>query len=157
GGVGYALAANDALTAVGSSGGTALLFVNGKVVDLEGALALFDRLHWTLAEATGINANCEIVGWGNHDGSTRAFKLSPRPGFRCATVRGNARNGGDEGEATMEKTTRLASVVLVGALPALVMGASCRDPLEPAASRAGGALISDPASDGVEPQAPTRL
>jgi hypothetical protein len=57
----------------------------------------------------------------------------------------------------MEKTTRLASVALVGALPALVMGASCRDPLEPAASRAGGALISDPASDGVEPQAPTRL
>jgi hypothetical protein len=87
GGVGYALAANDALTAVGSSGGTALLFVNGKVVDLEGALALFDRLHWTLAEATGINANCEIVGWGNHDGSTRAFKLSPRPGFRCPAVR----------------------------------------------------------------------
>jgi uncharacterized membrane protein len=90
-GVSYALAANDALTAVGgavtSSGNTAALFLGGTVVDLQGTLGVFDGLHWRLAEATGININCDIVGWGTHDGATRAFKLTPRPGFRCPGMR----------------------------------------------------------------------
>jgi hypothetical protein len=90
-GISYALAVNSASVAVGGaaggSGNTAVLFSGGKVIDLEGALGTFDRLHWTLAEATALNDRCTIVGWGTHDGDTRAFKLTPRSSFRCPGVR----------------------------------------------------------------------
>lgn len=32
---------------------------------------------WRLREATGINNNGQIVGWGEKDGKTRAFRLTP--------------------------------------------------------------------------------
>jgi probable HAF family extracellular repeat protein len=50
------------------------------VIDLNEKLKLLDRLTWTLIEATGINENGEISGWGlQADGELHAFKLTPHP------------------------------------------------------------------------------
>lgn len=58
----------------------AALFAKGQVINLNDRLKLLDRLTWTLAEATGINENGEISGWGvQADGELHAFKLTPRP------------------------------------------------------------------------------
>src|SRR6185503_17796502 len=71
---------------------------------------ILDGLQWTLLEATGINDNGEIVGWGIHDGALRAFKLKPRahievqgqplldprkPGISVLTVQGTGFSGQD--------------------------------------------------------------
>ncbi len=86
GGISYALALNNAdatvgaayLDASGIGNNVAALFARDRVVNLHESLGLLDRLGWDLKEATGINDNGEIVGWGFHEGQIRAFKLTPR-------------------------------------------------------------------------------
>jgi hypothetical protein len=86
GGISYALALNNAdatvgaayLDASGIGNNVAALFAHDRVVNLHDSLGLFDRLSWDLKEATGINDNGEIVGWGVHEGQIRAFKLTPK-------------------------------------------------------------------------------
>jgi probable HAF family extracellular repeat protein len=83
-GISYAMGVNDAGAAVGGAykdgNDRAALFANGQVIDLTDQLKLLDRLKWTLIEATGINENGEISGWGTQaDGELHAFKLTPRP------------------------------------------------------------------------------
>ena len=87
GGISYALAVNSFGVAVGAAyddasgigNYRAAVFTGGRVVRLNDTLDRFgDFLHWDLREATGINDNGEIVGWGLHDGQWRAFKLIPR-------------------------------------------------------------------------------
>jgi probable HAF family extracellular repeat protein len=89
GGISLALAINRGWTAVGAAyldpSGTgnyrAALFSNGRVVDLNSLLAPFEPGLWRLREATGINDNGEIVGWGESladNGRHHAFKLTPR-------------------------------------------------------------------------------
>lgn len=85
GGVSYGTALNSAgvvvgaayLDASGIGNYRAALFAHGRVVNLNRRLSPADQAQWTLAVATGINDNGEIVGWGIHNGEERAFKLEP--------------------------------------------------------------------------------
>ena len=92
----------------------AALFTHQRIIKLNDLLArLSDGLHWRLLEATGINDNGEIVGWGFHEGVLRAFKLTPRahievhgqplldpnkPGMSALTVQGTGFSGQDSVE-----------------------------------------------------------
>ncbi len=60
-----------------ASGAThAFLWQNGAMLDLN---ALISDPSWVLTEATAINHAGEIVGYGLHNGQTRAFLLNPIP------------------------------------------------------------------------------
>jgi probable HAF family extracellular repeat protein len=86
GGFSYPLAMNSAGVAVGidASAPGAALFNGSQALNLHAALPLSEQSHWTLGAATGINDSCQIVGYGQHDGTTtRAFLLTPRPRFHC--------------------------------------------------------------------------
>lgn len=85
GGVSYGTALNSEgvvvgaayLDASGIGNYRAVLFAHGRVVNLNQRLSPADQSQWTLAVATGINDNGEIVGWGIRNGEERAFKLEP--------------------------------------------------------------------------------
>ncbi len=71
---------NDAGQVVGYSqvsGGdsSAFLFENGQMRDLNQLIAA--DLGWRLSEASAINNNGQIVGFGMKDGAQRAFRLDP--------------------------------------------------------------------------------
>jgi probable HAF family extracellular repeat protein len=53
----------------------AFLYDNGRMLDLNDLIA--PTSGWTLTWAADINNNGLIVGWGTHDGQTRAFLLTP--------------------------------------------------------------------------------
>jgi len=97
GGISLALAINRGWTAVGAAyldpSGTgnyrAALFSNGRVVNLNDTLGWFEQGLWRLREATGINDNGEIVGWGESwadNGRHHAFKLTPRAHLEITTA-----------------------------------------------------------------------
>ena len=127
GGISYALALNNAGAVVGTayenasgSGNIrAALFTHGRAINLNESLQLIlDGLQWTLLEATGINDNGEIVGWGFHDQVLRAFKLTPRahievqgqplldprkPGISVLTIQGTGFSGQDQVEVEVHQ------------------------------------------------------
>ena len=121
GGISYALALNNAAAAVGAAyedatgigNNLAALFTHHRAIKLNELLGRLDGLNWKLLEATGINDNGEIVGWGIHNGVLRAFKLTPRahievrgqpllnpnkPGMSALTVQGTGFSGQDDVE-----------------------------------------------------------
>lgn len=55
----------------------AVLFRDGQVISLVHRLDPLTGAGWRLIEATGINDNGQIVGWGEHDGAIRIFLLNP--------------------------------------------------------------------------------
>lgn len=65
---------NDLGQAVGEY---AYLWENGVLVSLNSRIPTGSG--WTLQEARGINNAGQIVGWGNYNGQTRAFLLTPVP------------------------------------------------------------------------------
>jgi probable HAF family extracellular repeat protein len=71
---------NDAGQVVGSAGNPAgvtraILYSNGAMQDLNTLLPAGSG--WILREASAINNAGEIVGFGKHNGATRAFLLKP--------------------------------------------------------------------------------
>jgi hypothetical protein len=54
---------------------TAVIWQNGAVTDLNSLIPA--NSGWVLEEATGINDNGQITGWGNDNGKRRAFTLTP--------------------------------------------------------------------------------
>ncbi len=88
GGISYGLALNSGGTVVGTAyrdasglgNILAALFANGRVFNLNDGLSPLDSAEWTLLQATGINDNGEMVGWGQKtvEGQLHAFKLTPR-------------------------------------------------------------------------------
>jgi uncharacterized membrane protein len=78
------------LDASGAGNNVAALFTHTRVVNLESLLSRLDRLHWSLAKATGINDNGEIVGYGVHDTLTRAFILKPHAHISVTASGGGA-------------------------------------------------------------------
>jgi hypothetical protein len=86
GGISYALGLNTSNDAVvgaayqdasGAGNYVATFFTHSRVINLNSKISMFDAMHWTLKEATAINDNGVITGWGIHDGVTRAFVLKP--------------------------------------------------------------------------------
>src|SRR5262249_18401596 len=86
GGISYALGVNSQ----GDAGGAAYLdasgagnyraFVYTEQTGMRNLNNLIDcRLGWRLREATGINDNGQIVGWGELNGQIHAFRLTPLP------------------------------------------------------------------------------
>jgi probable HAF family extracellular repeat protein len=55
----------------------AFLYADGKMIDLNGLLP--PGSEWELQAARDINNRGQIVGWGLHEGVTRAFLLTPKP------------------------------------------------------------------------------
>ena len=71
----------------GSSGDHALLFINGKVTDLNSVLP--DHSGWVLENATAINNKGQLVGYGtNPSGASHAFLLTPVPEPSTLTLLG---------------------------------------------------------------------
>ena len=66
---------NAAGDAVGGMGARAILWRDGKFIDLTDALG---DPTWLLIEATAINDQGQIVGLGTHGGNIRQFLLSPQ-------------------------------------------------------------------------------
>ncbi len=60
---------------VGASGGKAVLWQQGKILDLNTVLP--ENSGWTLQEATAINNHGWIIGNGNFHGQVKAFLLRP--------------------------------------------------------------------------------
>ena len=69
-------AVNDRGQIVGASDDAAALWQSGKVVDLNRLVPAASG--WTLQDATGINAQGQIVGRGTVHGHIHAFLLTPR-------------------------------------------------------------------------------
>ncbi len=61
--------------AKGVEAGHAFLWQNGELLDLNDLLPA--ESGWRLTKANGINNHGQIVGYGLHDGHTRAFLLTP--------------------------------------------------------------------------------
>jgi probable HAF family extracellular repeat protein len=69
-------AINDRGQVVGTSGGAAYLYSEGKLVNLN--MLLPPESHWKLSDAAGINNKGQIVGMGaNPEGHLHAFLLTP--------------------------------------------------------------------------------
>lgn len=75
---GYAWAINGAGTIIGAHGenGQACVWVNGQIQDLQASLDSTGA-GWTIEFASGINKLGQIVGYGQFNGKTTAFVLSP--------------------------------------------------------------------------------
>ncbi|MEZ6164987.1 MAG: GC-type dockerin domain-anchored protein [Phycisphaerales bacterium] len=79
GGYSIALAISDAGQIVGTSGNRAVLWENGKPIDLNSLIPT--NSGWVLNKATGINESGQIVGVGSLGGDPfRAFVLTPTEG-----------------------------------------------------------------------------
>lgn len=82
-----AYAVNDAGVAVGQSDivvddlrvSRAVMYRNGRSMDLNGLLSPDDASRWQLREATDINEAGVIVGTGSFNRASRAFVMTPVP------------------------------------------------------------------------------
>ena len=76
---GYGWDMNEAGQIVGffgqSATGRAALWTNGNALDLNSVIVGGEG--WVLREATGINDQSQIVGYGERNGEVRAFLLTP--------------------------------------------------------------------------------
>ena len=79
GGYSIALAISDNGLIVGTSGNRAVLWENGKLIDLNARIS--PKSGWVLNKATGVNESGQIVGVGSLGGDPfRAFVLTPTEG-----------------------------------------------------------------------------
>ncbi len=76
-GFAYAINASDSVVGTGetTNGNRAFLWREGNLLDLNDCIAT--NSGWILREATGINDNGQIVGWGHVNGEIHAFLLTP--------------------------------------------------------------------------------
>lgn len=79
----------------------AFLYRNGVMTDLNDLLPADEKSRWTLHRAYGINDAGQIVGVGFHNGSIRAFLLSPIGEFKLSTASLKLVKGGAAGSYTM--------------------------------------------------------
>ncbi|MBN1343397.1 MAG: thrombospondin type 3 repeat-containing protein [Phycisphaerae bacterium] len=86
-GLGTACDINDSGDVVGNRPEVPFLYKDGQLISLNNLLP--DGSTWCLYEAWGINNAGQIVGWGDHDGQTRAFLMMPEELYNvCLAVEG---------------------------------------------------------------------